>query len=90
MPEVLRIILIGASALALAWFLAACVRAVLRSRRLQAQLRAASPEERQQFEARMETERELAAYSVPLRASEYVPGLCGVVGLIVAKFAGYL
>lgn len=89
-PEHLRIVLISVSAIALAWFLAACVRAVLRSRRLHAQLRRASPEERRQFEARMEAERELAAYAVPLRAWEYVPGLCGVVGLVLLKVGGYL
>ena len=90
MSDQLRIIFISASAIALAWFLLACVRAVSRSRRLQAQLRGASPEERRQIEARMETERELAAYAVPLRASEYVPGLCGVAGLVAAKALGYL
>jgi hypothetical protein len=90
MPEAARILLIVASAIALAWFIVACLRAVSRSRRLQAELRGASPEERRLLEARMEAESEIGAYMFPVPAREYVPGLLGVAGLVVAKALGCL
>lgn len=90
MSDHLRIILVIATAIGVAWFGAACLRAVWRSRKLQAQYREASPNERQRFETRIGTDRELAAYVVPLSKWEYVPGLCGIGMLIIAKAGGYL
>jgi NADH:ubiquinone oxidoreductase subunit 6 (subunit J) len=80
-------LLLGAIAFAI---LVACVRAVLRSRRLQRQYRLADPKARAALDARVLGEPELAEYMLPVPLWQVALGLTLVAALIFAKFTGMI